>query len=189
MPQLIGKDPAQLRAMLRALRDLGHDAANLNAGCPWKFVARKGRGSGLLATPDVLRRMLDAACEEFPSTFSVKVRLGLEDGDRLLEACIPIFNGYPLSELIIHPRPARQMYEGAPDLARLDAILPECRMPVVYNGDIFTLDDFLRVQRRYPSVSRFMIGRGVVADPLLPERIRAALAHPDSPPPPRDPAW
>ena len=173
VPQLIGKDPAQLSAMLRALRDIGHTAANLNAGCPWKFVARKGRGSGLLATPDVLRRMLDVACEEFPGAFSVKVRLGLVPGDRLLESCIPIFNSYPLSELIIHPRTAQQMYGGDPDLDRLDALLPECRLPVVYNGDIFTVEDFARVRSRYPSISRFMVGRGLVAKSLLAEQIKA----------------
>ena len=54
--------------------------------------------------------------------------------------------------------------------------LPRFRAPVVYNGDIRTVEDFLRLHARFPSVRDWMIGRGAVSDPLLPQRIRAALA-------------
>ena len=47
VPQVIGKDPAALRVMAKVLQDLGYAEMNLNCGCPWKMVARKGRGSGL----------------------------------------------------------------------------------------------------------------------------------------------
>ena len=56
VPQAIGKDPAALREWCKAVRDLGYVRADLNAGCPFPMIRRKGRGSGLLRTPDVLER-------------------------------------------------------------------------------------------------------------------------------------
>jgi len=172
VPQVIGKDPAQLATMIHALRGIGHAQVNLNVGCPWKFVAKKGRGAGLLADADSLRRMLDAGCAALPEGFSVKVRLGLADTD-LLAQRIDLLNGYPLSEVIIHPRTAAQMYEGEVHLAAFAAVYGLLRAPVTYNGDLYTVVDFAALRQHFPDISRWMLGRGVVADPFLPSAIRA----------------
>ena len=62
-PQFIGKDPVALRECLEKVKAAGFETADLNAGCPYPMVRNKGRGSGLLRTPDVLRRMLEVGCE------------------------------------------------------------------------------------------------------------------------------
>lgn len=173
VPQVIGKDPAQLAAMVGALRDLGHTEVNLNVGCPWKFVAKKGRGAGLLADADALRRMLDAGCGALPAGFSVKVRLGLKDTG-LLARRIELLNQYPLAEVVVHPRTAEQMYGGEVHLDAFEAIYREFHAPVTYNGDLYTVEDFRCVRTRFPGVTRWMLGRGLVADPFLPAAIRAA---------------
>lgn len=171
VPQVIGKDPAQLNAMVHALRRLGHTEVNLNVGCPWKFVAKKGRGTGLLVDADNLRRMLDAGCAAIPGGFSVKVRLGLSDTG-LLAQRVDVLNAYPLCEVIIHPRTAAQMYEGEVHLDAFAAVYPLCHAPVTYNGDIHTVEDFALLRSRFPDISRWMLGRGLVADPFLPLAIR-----------------
>ena len=179
IPQVIGKEPADLVVMIGSLRDLGYRRVDLNAGCPWPMVAKKGRGAGLLADADRLRRMLDAGCAAMPAGFSIKVRLGLKTTD-LLAQRMAVLNDYPLCEVTIHPRTAQQMYEGRVDLKIFSECLALCRHPVVYNGDIRTAKDgsFLRTQ--YPGISRWMIGRGLIADPYLAERLRGSTA-------PRDP--
>ena len=174
IPQIIGKEPSHLSPMAEALRALGYRRMNLNCGCPWKFVAKKGRGSGLLRDADALRRMLEAGCAAMPGGFSVKVRLGLNDASLLAER-VEVFNEFPLEYVVVHPRTAAQMYEGEVDLDAFEALLPRFRAPVVYNGDIRTAADFLRLHARFPSVRDWMIGRGAVSDPLLPLRIHAAL--------------
>ena len=61
-PQFIGKDPAALRFCLSRVREAGYATADLNCGCPFPMVRRKGRGGGLLrghhrgAPPDRDRR-------------------------------------------------------------------------------------------------------------------------------------
>ena len=173
IPQVIGKDPAQLRVMLRAMRALGYADIDLNAGCPWPFVAKKGRGAGLLRDEASLAAMLEAGCEELgPGHFSLKVRLGLDDAT-LLTRRLPLIQSFPLRELCVHPRTAKQMYEGAVDLETFARVAEDCRLPLVYNGDIRTLGDFRRLSARFPGIRRWMLGRGLVANPFLAESIRA----------------
>ncbi|MDD2599458.1 MAG: tRNA-dihydrouridine synthase family protein [Kiritimatiellae bacterium] len=172
VPQIIGKDADQLRVMLRAFKDLGYARADLNAGCPWPFVAKKGRGSGLLRDADNLARLLEAGCEELPGGFSIKVRLGLKTPDLLLER-MAILNRFPLREVVIHARTARQMYEGEVRLDDFALAAAACQHPVVYNGDICSVNDFNYLKGRFPQINRWMIGRGLAVDPFLMESIRA----------------
>ena len=53
-PQFIGKDPAALRECLKRIKDAGWEFADLNCGCPFPMIRKKGRGSGILKTPGVL---------------------------------------------------------------------------------------------------------------------------------------
>ena len=95
-PQFIGKDPSALGACLERVKGAGFDTADLNCGCPYPMVRNKGRGSGLLRTPDVLRRMLETGCEVMgPGAFSAKTRLGVERPDELL-GLMSVFNEFPL---------------------------------------------------------------------------------------------
>ncbi|NLF23034.1 MAG: tRNA-dihydrouridine synthase family protein [Lentisphaerae bacterium] len=171
VPQVIGKSSTELRTLLLAIRGLGYARCDLNAGCPWPMIVKKGRGAGLLRDADALRRMLDTGCALMPGGFSIKVRLGIESSGLLLER-MDLLNGYPLREVTIHARTARQRYEGHVDLDGFAAALQACRHPVCYNGDIRTAADLAELRRRFPAVSGWMIGRGIIADPFLPGRIR-----------------
>ena len=138
-PQFIGKDPAALRDCLLRIRDAGYETADLNCGCPFPMVRNKGRGSGLLRTPDVLRRLLEVGCEVMgPGKFSAKTRLGIESPDEIF-SLLPVFNEFPLRFLAVHARTAKQMYEGRCDAARLARVTAESRNRVVPNGDL-TMD-------------------------------------------------
>ena len=135
VPQAIGKDPDAFRALLAAFRELGHRKADLNAGCPYPMITRKGRGAGLLRSPGVLERMLAAGVEVMgPGNLSLKVRLGVDSPDELA-SLLPAINRFPLANLTVHARTARQMYTGSPDVARFAQIAASSANPVVYNGD------------------------------------------------------
>jgi len=172
VPQVISKDARQLGVMLRAFKELGYDCADLNAGCPWPFVAKKGRGSGLMQDADNFARMLEAGCAGMPDGFSVKVRLGLKTPDLLLER-MDLINSFPLKELAIHARTAKQMYEGDVLLDEFAEAAAACRHPLIYNGDICSVQDFLTLKKRFPEITRWMIGRGLAVDLFLMESIRA----------------
>jgi tRNA-dihydrouridine synthase len=177
IPQVIGKDPVQLRTLLRAFKDLGYTCADLNAGCPWPFIIKKSRGAGLMRDERLFAAMLEAGCEEMPEGFSVKVRLGI-DKPTLLAERMPLINSFPLREVAIHARTAKQMYEGTVLLDAFEQTYPLCKHPVVYNGDIRTAEDLQRLKARFPAITRWMIGRGLATNPFLIEDIRGTTQTP-----------
>lgn len=135
-PQFIGKDPAALRFCLERIKSVGYTTADLNCGCPFPMVRNKGRGSGILRTPDVLKRMLEVGCEVMgEGRFSMKARLGVERSDELLNL-MPIINDFPLRYLTIHARTAKQMYEGDCDWVAAERVIAAAKVPIVRNGDL-----------------------------------------------------
>lgn len=175
VPQTIGKNPADFATFLRALKDIGYGRCDLNAGCPWPMIVKRGRGAGLLKTPDVLFAMLDAGCAEMLGGISLKARLGIDAPD-LLPSLMERLNGYPLAALAIHCRTARQMYGGDPDLDTFAECLAAAKMPVIYNGDASSPEDIARISARFPAIAGIMVGRGAVRDPSVAMRAKGAFA-------------
>ena len=170
VPQAISRHADSMRVLLKAFKDAGFSAADLNAGCPFPMIQKRGRGSGLMKTPDVLEEMIAAGCDEMGSgKFSVKVRLGISSPGELLDL-MEIFNRYPLRVLTVHGRTAKQMYEGNVDLEAFGKIAAASANPVMYNGDI-TLDEndaasptFIgNLEKTFPSISQWMVGRSFIA--------------------------
>lgn len=167
IPQILGKESDEFITLSNRLYDIGYKEINWNMGCPMRKVAAKHRGSGILPYPDEVRAILDAVLPNLKPTLSVKVRLGLKDKEDIFRL-IPIFNEYPLASVTVHPRLGRQQYNGHPDLDTFGEILPLFKAPVIYNGDICTGGDALRIRQRFPQVKDLMVGRGVLYRPTLP---------------------
>ena len=171
-PQILSTDADEILRFAKQCQQLGYREINLNMGCPFPRVANKKRGSGLLPYPDKVEAMLEGVFEHIGDMkFSVKCRLGYFSPDEI-DAIIPIFNRFPLSELIIHPRIGKQLYKGEADVKQFKALIPYINAPLVYNGDIFSVDSFKRIREAVQPVEQFMLGRGVLANPFLAEEIK-----------------
>ncbi len=170
-PQILSTDAEEILRFAKQCKQLGYKEINLNMGCPFPRVANKKRGCGLLPYPDMVEAMFKRIFEEIDINFSVKCRLGYFSPDEI-EAIIPIFNKFPLSELIIHPRIGKQLYKGEADVERFKRLIPYINAPLVYNGDIFSVNDFGRIRNAVLPMNRFMLGRGLLTNPFLAEEIR-----------------
>lgn len=171
VPQILSKTADPFIVLAQCLFDLGYPTINWNMGCPYPMVAGKGRGAGLLPQPGIVTAFLDTVMARIPNRLSIKLRLGYHRPDEI-HALFPILNQYPLEELIIHPRTGKQMYDGVPDEAAFMGCLAQTSHRIVYNGDIRTREDIQRLRRKFPTVNKWMIGRGIVVDPFLPARIK-----------------
>ena len=184
-PQILSTDAEEILRFAKQCKELGYKEINLNMGCPFPRVANKKRGCGLLPYPDKVETMLEQVFEGIGDMkFSVKCRLGYYSPEEI-EAIIPIFNRFPLSELIIHPRIGKQLYKSEADVERFVALMPSINAPLVYNGDIVSVDSFKRISgliagkdpqsptlaNRGESISGFMLGRGLLANPFLAEEM------------------
>ena len=174
VPQLLAKDGALAAWMVGQLRQLGYTEVNLNFGCPSGTVTAKGKGSGMLRDLDKLDAFLAALFAEAEGPLTVKTRLGVEKPEEFA-AVLEIYNRYPIAELTIHPRVMRQQYRGIADREAFAKALPECRMPVCYNGDLTTVEQLRALEANFPTVQSLMVGRGIIADPAL---FRQALGGP-----------
>ena len=173
-PQILSTDAEEILRFAKQCKELGYKEINLNMGCPFPRVANKKRGCGLLPYPDKVEAMLDRVFEEIDIKFSVKCRLGYFSPEEI-DAIIPIFNKFPLSELIIHPRIGKQLYKGEADVERFKELMPQINAPLVYNGDIVSVESFERISNAVQPVNNFMLGRGLLANPFLAEDIKASV--------------
>ncbi|HBI47639.1 MAG TPA: tRNA dihydrouridine synthase DusB [Smithella sp.] len=171
IPQIMSSQPDDFTQLANALYNIGYGTVNWNLGCPFPMVVKKGRGAGMLCYPDKIESFPTKTMPALKPKLSIKLRIGLKYPDEVLPL-IPIFNQYPLEELIIHPRTAVQMYEGKVDLDIFEQCLNLTEHRVVYNGDINSLEKLEMLSKRFRSIERWMIGRGLIANPFLAEKIK-----------------
>ena len=178
VPQILSNKADEALWAIEELSDRGYEEINLNLGCPMPTVARKKKGSGLLMFTDELDAYLDGvfsgvaarSSDRAPVKISVKTRLGTDSTEEA-DALIRIYNQYPISELIIHPRSQKDLYRGVADRAAFLRVFQNSENPVVYNGDLKTPQDVLQISeecsRTVKPLDAIMIGRGFLADPSL----------------------
>ncbi len=178
IPQLLPANEKELLVLGELVAEMGYDEININMGCPYPMVTRRGRGAGLLPYPERVAGLLETAFKTFQCKISVKVRLGSESPDELSHL-IPVLNDFSLAEVIVHPRIARQLYKGSADMEHYAAICEKFKAPTVYNGDIFTVGDYNRLLKAVPAQQTIMLGRGLLRNPFLPAEIKGVLPTED----------
>ncbi len=176
VPQILGNVAKDFIFLADHLYEMGHKKINWNLGCPHSKIAKKNRGSGLLMYPDKIDAFLDTILPKISNTLSIKLRLGRKSKDEIFNL-LPILNKYPLDEIILHPRTGIQMYEGTSDHDAFEKALLCSRHALTYNGDITDLNTFHIVQKKFPYIIRFMIGRGLLSNPFLAEDIKGVLVN------------
>jgi tRNA-dihydrouridine synthase C len=175
-PQLLGSDPAVLADNAAVLADMGAQGIDLNFGCPAKVVNRHGGGAALLDEPELIARIVAAVRRAVPAHLpvSAKMRLGFNDDSRA-EECAQAMADNGATELVVHARTKAHGYRPPAYWERIADVRAAVRVPVVANGEIWSVADALRC-REISGCEQLMLGRGMVADPGLALAIRAALA-------------
>ncbi|HQY08897.1 MAG: tRNA-dihydrouridine synthase [Burkholderiales bacterium] len=165
--QLLGSDPACLADNAARLSSLGPEGIDLNFGCPARTVNRHRGGAALLEEPELIGRIVEAVRRALPPglPLSAKMRLGLKD-DRLAVDCAQAIEGAGAVELVVHARTQAHGYRPPAYWERIGDIRAKVRLPVVANGEIWTVADARRC-RELSGCDRLMLGRGMVADPGL----------------------
>lgn len=166
VPQIIAKSMKEFEYLVGVVEEKGYTRIDFNMGCPFPMQAKHGRGSGLLAQVDIVAEMAKAMSEKKHLQFSVKMRLGWEDKDEW-KPVLEILNETPLQQIALHPRIGTQQYKGTVDMEAFGAFYKACKHPLIYNGDLTTLEDIRRIESAYPNLAGIMIGRGLLARPSL----------------------
>lgn len=180
--QLLGSDAACMADNAAALAALGAEGVDLNFGCPAPTVNRHRGGAVLLDEPELVQAIVAAVRRAVPATLpvSAKMRLGHRDASLMLDNARAIASA-GANELVVHARTKAHGYRPPAYWDCIASIREAVRIPVVANGEIWTVDDARRCFEA-SGCDALMLGRGMVADPGLALAIRnpheTALAWP-----------
>ena len=154
---------------------LGARAIDLNFGCPAATVNRHDGGATLLKYPSRLRSIVEAVRKAVPAHIpvSAKLRLGFDCMDSIHENAERAAEG-GASWITIHGRTKIQGYMPPAYWGPIGEVNRRLSIPVVANGDIWTLED-LRRCREETHCEHFMLGRGAMANPNLPRAVAVEL--------------
>ncbi len=173
-PQLLGSDPVCLAENAARLAELNPAGIDLNFGCPAKTVINHRGGAVLLDEPELLHQIVAAVRRAVPAHIpvSAKMRLGFNDDSRAEECALALASG-GASELVVHARTKADGYRPPAYWERVRDIRDAVTIPIVANGEIWTVEDALRC-REVSGCTTLMLGRGIVTNPGL---ALAIVAH------------
>jgi tRNA-dihydrouridine synthase len=172
VPQILSKDADEILRFADYCSKKGFSEINWNLGCPFPRVANKKRGSGMLPFPDEAHNILSELEGKMDVDFSIKCRLGYYSEEEIFPM-IDVFNEHNISELIVHARIGKQLYSGAVNEDVFGELIYKCKLPLAYNGDIFSKSDFDYYNGKFKVVDNWMIGRGMLRNPFLPAILKA----------------
>jgi tRNA-dihydrouridine synthase len=171
IPQVITNDADEFLFVAKYVQELGYKELNWNLGCPYPMVTKCGMGSGLISDSEKIRQILDKVHSESDIIVSMKMRLGYDTTEEILDV-LPILDTFPIKNIAIHARIGKQLYKGGVHLDAFQNCIDNTKHKLYYNGDITTLAKFKEMQDRFPAINHFMIGRGLISDPFLPSMIK-----------------
>ena len=185
--QILGSDAENMA--LNALEALKYGAKkiDINFGCPAPTVNRHQGGSVLLREPQRMEHIVSTVRAALPEhiPLSAKMRLGYEDKNLFLDCAHAIEDG-GACEVTVHARTKIEGYEPPAHWVYVSRIREALRIPVIANGDVFTLDDYKAIKAE-SGCDSVMLGRGAVRRPDLARQIMyyeqgldpAAMAWPE----------
>jgi tRNA-dihydrouridine synthase B len=168
--QLFGNDPDVMRSAARIAADSGADLIDINMGCPVRKVRKAGAGAALLADPDLALRVARAAVEGSGLPVTVKLRSGLEPGDRSgIELAVRLVAEAGVAAIALHPRPASTQHKGSPDYGLVRELvrrLERTGAPVIVSGGSKTAEGARRAYLE-SEADAVMIARGSLGNPWI----------------------
>ena len=173
--QIFGNDIEKMAASAKYLEEKGVKQIDINAGCPMAKIVKNGYGSGLLADPEHIKNILLRVKEVLkPETkLSIKIRVGFR-GTKEYVKIAKIAEECGCSHITVHGRTREQMYTGKADWNTIKEVKEAVSIPVIGNGDIFTVEDALE-RIKLSGVDGVMLARGICGNPWLIRDIREIL--------------
>jgi nifR3 family TIM-barrel protein len=176
--QLFGSDPDVMREAAAVAAAAGPVLLDLNMGCPVPKVLKTGAGAALIADPSRAIAVARAAIEGSGLPVTVKVRSGIEPGDRSgFDLAQRLVAEAGVAAIALHPRPAQQFHRGRPEYALVRELtealeLGGVRVPVIVSGGLRTAE---QVRRAYEEsgADAVMIARGSLGNPWIFDQLTA----------------
>jgi tRNA-dihydrouridine synthase B len=179
--QLFGHDPEVMASGAAVAAEAGADLIDINMGCPVRKVRKVGAGAELLRRPDLAVALARAAAEGSGLPVTVKLRSGIEPGERSgVELAVRLVEEANVAGIALHPRSAAVQHKGNPDYALVRDLsdrLAGSGVPVIVSGGLATAE-LARQAYRDARADAVMIARGALGNPWIFEELTGQRASP-----------
>jgi tRNA-dihydrouridine synthase B len=165
--QIFGSDPVCVAEGARRALDIsGAGAIDINMGCPTPKIVKNGDGCALMKQPELAEAVAGAVVSAVDVPVSVKMRLGWDGGSKNAVEMAKRLENAGVSQICVHGRTRVQMYSGSADWYEIAKVVKAVSIPVVANGDIFSLRDLERCLA-ITGAAMGMIGRAAMGNPFV----------------------
>ena len=175
--QLFGSDISTMVYAAKVLdKKTNCDFIDINMGCPVNKVVKTGAGSAMMKNEDETVIIVKQIIENVNKPVTVKMRLGWDIEHLNYLSLSKKLEAVGVSAIALHARSRSQMYEGHADWSHIKILKDNLKIPVIGNGDVKTVDDFIRMKQE-TNCDGVMIGRAIVGNPFLIKEIDNYLNH------------
>ena len=179
--QIFGNDPEIMaKAAVMALEISGCDFLDINMGCPMPKIANSGDGCGLMRTPELAGKIVEAVVKAVDVPVTVKCRLGWDKGSINVLDFTKRMEDSGASMITVHGRTRAMLYSGVADWDYIRKVKVQLSIPVIANGDVVDAPSALRCLK-WTGADGIMIGRATFGDPWIFQQVSAAMAGQEVP--------
>ena len=168
--QIFGSEPEYMGRATEIMNEYPNEILDINMGCPAPKVIRNGDGSALMKNPKLAEEVLKAVVKKSKKPVTLKIRKGWDDNTVNAVEIAKIAEACGISALAIHGRTREQYYSGKADWDIITEIKENISIPVIGNGDVFTIQDAINMLDK-TNCDAIMIGRGAQGNPWIFKRI------------------
>lgn len=173
--QLFGADPATM-ARAAALVAGGDPAwIDVNFGCPVRKVIKKNGGAAMMRDLPRMGDIVAAVVEAVDIPVTAKIRSGWSVREENYIEAGRVCEAGGVSAVTIHPRYKTQGFSGEAHWEHIAALERSLSIPVIANGDVWTVEDFEAIVR-VTGCGAVMVGRGALGRPWFFGQIHDRLA-------------
>jgi len=172
--QIYGTKPGLLAEAAQWFEARGAELIDVNMGCPQKKICSRGAGAALMKTPELAVEIARRVVESVKIPVTVKIRLGWNAPDAAAELARGL-EAAGAAALTVHGRTRAQRFSGAVDLDGIRQVVEAVRVPVIANGDVFTLAAAREMLER-TGAAAIMIGRHTLSEPWFLRDVARDLA-------------
>lgn len=144
---------------------------SFNMGCPVAKITKNGEGSQLMAEPKRVEEICKILRKSSKKRLNIKFRLGINEDNKNYLEIGKIAQDCGIDYVILHARYKDQMYSGKASWDDIRILKENLSIPVIANGDIFSVEDFIKVIDLTKS-DGVMLARGAMGNPFLFKEIK-----------------
>jgi tRNA-dihydrouridine synthase B len=142
------------------------DLIDLNLGCPAPKIVKNGDGSALMKNPDLIGEIVYKIKRVANKPVTAKIRAGWDEDSINAVKVGKIIQEAGADALTVHGRHRQQFYSGKADWDVIKEVKENLNIPVIGNGDIFTVEDAKAMEKK-TGCDGIMLARGILGNPWL----------------------